>query len=225
MANDFKNWTPEMVKAHNIRIISRRKKPHGNDQNNPAPSQPDQPQSDPKLKSLGKVAKTQSGAEGLHRSAAKVGHGGQGDGALPELKTLGRTAILITDYRIRLIDEDNASPKQAVDNLRYARFIPDDRPEDVKLFVRQKKVTTPADIRTEIELSPIADNWDQDALFRLPALIVRLLANDYTALEELAEMLPVCDDSEPHNEFESGHENGLVKCKQALLTQIEELKR
>lgn len=192
MPSHFKDWkefTPEMAKAHNIRIVSRRK-PHGNDQNSPAPSQPHQPQSKLQLQPLGAVEKAQGHATGVHRGAAQTGHGRPGEGVIPELKTLGRCVILITDYRIKLLDEDNASPKKEVDSLRYARLIPDDRPQDVKLFIRQKKVESMADLRTEIELTPIADNWDQEALFRLPALITRLLANDVTALEELAEMVP-----------------------------------
>lgn len=97
--------------------------------------------------------------------------------------------ILITDYRLRLLDEDNLNQKKEIDCLRYARLIADDRPEDVKLYVRQWKVTDKADCRTEIEIYPIADNWDLAALFKLPELLARILGNDFSALEELSEMI------------------------------------
>lgn len=136
------------------------------------------------------MAKPKGNTAEVHSGVQKAGDVRPGGGPLPQLQTFGRVVILVTDYRIRLLDEDNLNQKKEIDCLRFAQFIPSDRPEDVKLFVRQKKVTDHAEVRTEIELYPIADNWDLDALFKLPELMARIIGNDITALEELAEMIP-----------------------------------
>lgn len=60
----------------------------------------------------------------------------------------------------------------------------------MKLYVRQWKVEDKAQCRLEIDIYPIADNWDLEALFKLPELLARILGNDRSALEQLAEMIP-----------------------------------
>ena len=190
MSNPFKDWTPQKIAEHNIRVLSQRKKPNDPAQAGSTAPQPHQPQSKLQQQPLGPVEKSEVHPAGDHRGPAEAGDGGAGAGALPELKTLGRVVILITNYRLRLLDEDNLNQKKEIDCLRYARFIADDRPEDVKLFVRQWKVASESEVRTEIEIYPIADNWNLAALFKLPELMARILGNDFTALAELAEMIP-----------------------------------
>lgn len=68
-----------------------------------------------------------------------------------ETKNPARVAVLITSYRKRLLDPDNLCPKHFIDGLRYAGIIPNDRPQDITLQVRQEKSK---DERTEIEIIP-----------------------------------------------------------------------
>lgn len=51
-------------------------------------------------------------------------------------------SLVITLHRSRLLDADNAagSCKPIIDSLRYARIIPEDNPQAIKLEVRQVKV-------------------------------------------------------------------------------------
>lgn len=64
-----------------------------------------------------------------------------------------RVSIRITSYRRRLLDPDNLCPKYFVDCLRYAEIIKDDRDQDIELTVRQSKVKTRQEERTEIEIT------------------------------------------------------------------------
>ncbi len=66
-----------------------------------------------------------------------------------------RYALSVTSYRVRLTDPDNLCPKYFVDSLRYAGLIPDDTCRDIELSIRQVRVKTKAEQRTEIELIPL----------------------------------------------------------------------
>ena len=71
-------------------------------------------------------------------------------------KTCGnRTRIVITRYSCRPLDCDNFAGgcKPALDQLRYAKLIKDDSPEDIEVEFKQIKVKTKAEERTEIEIS------------------------------------------------------------------------
>lgn len=63
-----------------------------------------------------------------------------------------RFQVRITSYRRRLLDPDNLAGgcKYFVDCCRYAKLIPDDRPQDIILDTRQEKVRRREDERTEI---------------------------------------------------------------------------
>lgn len=67
-----------------------------------------------------------------------------------ETKYPSRTFVRITAFRRRLLDPDNLCPKYFIDGIRYAGLIPNDRPQDIILEVRQEKSN---DERTEIELT------------------------------------------------------------------------
>ena len=68
-----------------------------------------------------------------------------------------RFRVSISSYRRRLLDPDNLQGgcKYFVDCCRYAKLIPDDRPQDIILEVRQEKVKRKEDERTEIEITPL----------------------------------------------------------------------
>ena len=63
----------------------------------------------------------------------------------------GRIQVCITSYRKRLCDADNIAGgcKYTLDCCRYAGLIPDDRPQDIELTVKQVKSK---DERTEVEI-------------------------------------------------------------------------
>lgn len=63
-----------------------------------------------------------------------------------------RIIVRLTSCRIRLLDPDNLCPKYFIDGLRYAGLLPDDREKDICLEIRQVKVATKGEERTEIEL-------------------------------------------------------------------------
>ena len=62
-----------------------------------------------------------------------------------------RITVSITSFRARLLDPDNLCPKSLVDGLRYSGLIPDDRPQDIELLVKQEKCSKDEE-RTEIEI-------------------------------------------------------------------------
>ena len=64
-----------------------------------------------------------------------------------------RIHVHVVSFRRRLCDPDNLCPKYFVDCLRYAAYIPDDRPQDITLQVEQIKVKTRAEERTEIDIT------------------------------------------------------------------------
>lgn len=80
--------------------------------------------------------------------AAKAGEGSYA-------ARLPRRIVRIFSYRRRLLDFDNLTGgcKYFLDCCRYAQLIPDDRPEDITLEVRQEKVASKAEERTEIEIT------------------------------------------------------------------------
>lgn len=68
-----------------------------------------------------------------------------------------RFAVLVISCRRKLLDPDNlvGGAKYFIDGLRYAGIIPEDRPEDIDLAVRQQKVKTKIEERTEIVVKQI----------------------------------------------------------------------
>jgi Holliday junction resolvase RusA-like endonuclease len=66
-----------------------------------------------------------------------------------------RTHIRITRYSCRPLDCDNYAGgcKPIIDQLRYAKLIRDDSPEDIEVEFKQVKVKTKTQERTEIEIS------------------------------------------------------------------------
>lgn len=66
-----------------------------------------------------------------------------------------RTHIRITRYSCRPLDCDNYAGgcKPIIDQLRYAKLIKDDSPEDIEVEFKQVKVKTKTNERTEIEIS------------------------------------------------------------------------
>ena len=66
-----------------------------------------------------------------------------------------RVRVCVTSFRVRLLDPDNLCPKYFVDCLRYSNCIRDDRSQDIALEIRQEKVASKSDERTEIELTPL----------------------------------------------------------------------
>lgn len=71
----------------------------------------------------------------------------------------GRTLVLITSYRCKLLDDDNLAlgSKPLVDGLVEAGFFPSDSKIWCEIRHRQVKIDCPKRERTEIDLWPIAD--------------------------------------------------------------------
>lgn len=68
----------------------------------------------------------------------------------------GRCLVRVTSYRCgQLCDPDNLAAKYFVDSLRYSGIIADDRPQDIDYQVRQIRVKTRKEEKTEIELIPL----------------------------------------------------------------------
>ena len=61
--------------------------------------------------------------------------------------------VSVVSYRFRLIDPDNLCVKYHLDGLRYCGLLIDDTAAHVQLSVRQIKVATKAEERTEIEIT------------------------------------------------------------------------
>jgi Holliday junction resolvase RusA-like endonuclease len=66
-----------------------------------------------------------------------------------------RTRIIITRYSCRPLDCDNYAGgcKPIIDQLRYAKLIRDDSPEDIEVEFKQVKVKHKIEERTEIEIN------------------------------------------------------------------------
>ena len=66
-----------------------------------------------------------------------------------------RTRIVITRYSCRPLDCDNYAGgcKPIIDQLRYAKLIHDDSPEDIEVEFKQVKVKHKTEERTEIEIN------------------------------------------------------------------------
>lgn len=77
--------------------------------------------------------------------AAEAGEAGHAD----------RVHVRVVSFRRRLIDPDNLCPKYFVDCARYAGWIKDDNAKEITLEVRQIKVKTKTDERTEIEIETL----------------------------------------------------------------------
>ena len=66
-----------------------------------------------------------------------------------------RTRLRIERKSIRLLDADNYAGgcKPLIDQLRYAKLIPDDDPESVEILFVQSKVKTKKEEMTHIEIT------------------------------------------------------------------------
>jgi len=65
-----------------------------------------------------------------------------------------RYLVRITDFRTRLLDEDNLCAKYHIDALRYSGLLPSDAPGRCKISVSQEKVTRKKEVRVEIFVFP-----------------------------------------------------------------------
>ena len=65
-----------------------------------------------------------------------------------------RNLVRITSYRCRLLDPDNLAGgcKYAIDAIRKAKVIKDDREKDIRLEIFQVKVKTRKEEKTVIEV-------------------------------------------------------------------------
>ena len=188
MAGHFSSW--RNISPEQLGEIMGRLKPDAKDQDrHPAP-QPDQPEPDSGSQPLGEVADAQSYPAKVRPSPARirVREGGDGAGVEVPQKVEGRFLITLTDYRLRLLDYDNLNPKKEIDCIRYAGLIPEDNPENLEILVRQKKVSRTDEIRLEIEIIRIENNWTVDTMCKLPELIGRLMINDLTVLQDLKKL-------------------------------------
>jgi hypothetical protein len=66
-----------------------------------------------------------------------------------------RTRLRIERKSVRLLDADNFAGgcKPLIDQLRYAKLIPDDDPESVEILFVQSKVKTKKEEMTQIEIT------------------------------------------------------------------------
>ena len=62
--------------------------------------------------------------------------------------------LTITRYSTRTLDVDNLAGgcKPLIDQIRYAKLIPDDNPESVEIIFKQAKVKTLEEQRTEVQI-------------------------------------------------------------------------
>ena len=72
-----------------------------------------------------------------------------------EGRYLQRNLVRITSYRCRLLDPDNLAGgcKYAIDAIRKAKVIPDDREQDIRLEVYQATCATRKEEKTVIEVT------------------------------------------------------------------------
>jgi hypothetical protein len=68
----------------------------------------------------------------------------------PKKSDTGRFLVRVTSFRRRLLDEDNLCEKYVVDCCRYAGLLPGDAPGTTRIEVRQEKVRSKEEERTEI---------------------------------------------------------------------------
>ena len=63
--------------------------------------------------------------------------------------------LAITRFSTKTLDVDNLAGgcKPLIDQIRYAKFIPDDNPESVNITFSQVKVSTQAEQRTEVRIT------------------------------------------------------------------------
>lgn len=63
--------------------------------------------------------------------------------------------LTITRYSTRTLDVDNFAGgcKPLIDQIRYAKLIPDDNPESVEIVFQQVKVKTLKEQRTEVKIT------------------------------------------------------------------------
>ena len=71
---------------------------------------------------------------------------------------VGFRHVLITSYRVRLLDGDNVFGKYIIDSLVRAGLLRDDSPAWVKVQTAQVKVDMPAKERTHIEIYTIDES-------------------------------------------------------------------
>lgn len=61
--------------------------------------------------------------------------------------------VILTMYRCRLLDADNAACKCVIDQLRYANLLKNDDPDSMALTIQQVKVKTKAEEGTKLVLT------------------------------------------------------------------------
>jgi hypothetical protein len=71
-----------------------------------------------------------------------------------EAKSMGRTLVRFTGYRVRLLDPDNfaGSVKDLLDGLRHAGLLDDDSPDKIILETQQFKIRHQENEKTVIEI-------------------------------------------------------------------------
>jgi hypothetical protein len=150
--NNFRDWTPEMVAAHNARISKSTITSHAHPETVHPARQPAVQERDLRDGPIPAMEIQEGISEGLYELAQKIWSlTGTGFGVLSRDKKKALYFVLIIDCRERLIDEDNLEEKWLVDCLRYAKKIPQDDPATCKIFTTQLKVTKPdVGIRVEI---------------------------------------------------------------------------
>lgn len=80
---------------------------------------------------------------------------GKEEGKTENTTGVPRRIVRITSYRRRLLDPDNLAGgcKYFLDCCKYSQLIQDDRPQDIELIIKQVKVKTKEEERTEIEVT------------------------------------------------------------------------
>lgn len=151
MSNNFKNWTQADVDAFNAKNSKSHEVRKPLDTGN-QPAEPQHPVRDGPFSSL--EVQEERAAHILAIAQAAWGS----TGADPDVpggdpaKKKTRWFVHITDYRERLIDEDNLCEKYIVDCLRYCGKIPQDDPATCKIYTTQRKVTNPKDVGIHVEI-------------------------------------------------------------------------
>ena len=69
-------------------------------------------------------------------------------------KSAERTSVIVTSYRTKLLDKDNAyyGAKPLLDSIKYAGFIHDDSEKEIQYEVVQIKVAHRKEERTVVEI-------------------------------------------------------------------------
>lgn len=148
---NFKDWTPEMVAAHNARISSKKVRDAIPERSKPPEQKPDvRNGSDGALE----IQKARSLA--LYEVAQRIWSlTGTSPRVLPGNQEKKRYFVLIVDQRLKEIDEDNLESKYYLDMLRYSKKIEDDNPGACKSYTTQRTVEKEEDVGILIEITEL----------------------------------------------------------------------